>query len=99
MRLSAGDRVLVISKTRPVAIVCGVVAEYDGEQITMTQVRQAVYYGNASKAYIGLAAIGPAPNSRITPAIAELETRDINYIIRVTPEAWAKWCAEPWVER
>lgn len=90
------------AKHRPV-LVCtthrGVFFGYSddttGETIKLAQCRNCLYWPAAQKGFLGLAAQGPMAGSRVGPP-ADAMIRDVTCVVEVTPEAVARWEAQPW---
>ena len=73
----------------------GYATETDGETITLRDGRLCVYWSSDVKGFMGLAANGPSNSCRIGPP-ADITLRAITAVVAVTPEAAAKWVAQPW---
>ena len=67
----------------------------DGETISLTRARLAVYWSSDLKGFMGLAANGPSATCRIGPP-ADITLRNITAVVEVTPAALAKWESAPW---
>jgi hypothetical protein len=70
-------------------------APTDAATIRLSRARNCVYWSTDCKGFMGLAANGPTAGCRIGPA-ADIELRDITAVLDVTPEAVARWEAQPW---
>ena len=64
--------------------------------VTLTQPRICVFWSSATRGILGLAAIGPQPGSRISPAPPEITVSEITAVIVCTDEARNQWEAAPW---
>jgi len=63
--------------------------------VTLKNARNCIYWSSDVRGFIGLAATGPSNLCRIGPR-ADIELNDVTSIVAVTPEAAAKWEAQPW---
>lgn len=73
----------------------GYATDTEGERIKLRAGRNCVYWPASQKGFLGLAKDGPQPGARIGPP-ANIELRGITSVTEVTPEAVAKWEAQPW---
>lgn len=90
------------TKERPVLVTTahrgvffGYATETSGGTIKLTRARNCIFWSQSMHGFIGLASIGPDKNCRVGPA-ADIELRSITSVSEVTPEAVAKWDAQPW---
>lgn len=64
---------------------------------TLTNVRMCVYWSTGVHGVLGLAATGPLPDCRVTPAVSALTVREeIEATMICSQEAIAAWEREPW---
>jgi hypothetical protein len=89
-------------KERPVLVTTsyrgvffGYAEDTSGDRIILRAARNCVYWPASQKGFLGLAKDGPASGARIGPP-ANVELRGITSVAEVTPEAVAKWEAQPW---
>lgn len=73
----------------------GYATDVDGEIIHLRRGRNCLYWSEATKGFIGLAATGPQEGSRVGPA-ADISLRDITSVIACTDEAVKAWESAPW---
>lgn len=67
------------------------------ERVTISRARNVTYWDAATKSFLGLAANGPTPGCRVSPASgAESMLFDITGVFVCTPEAVEKFEAGPW---
>lgn len=85
----------VIVTTAHRGVFFGYAKDMDGETIELKRARLCVYWSTDVKGFMGLAANGPSSGCRIGPA-ADIKLRNITAVLAVTPEAVAKWEAQPW---
>jgi len=85
----------VLVTTAHRGVFCGYASETSGETIKLRDARLCVYWSADVRGFMGLAATGPTRGCRIGPP-AEIELRNITAVLEVTPEAEAKWKAQPW---
>lgn len=85
--------VLVTTEHRGVFF--GYAVDTSGASIELKRARNCVYWSADVKGFMGLAANGPSRTCRVGPA-ADIELRAITSVVSVTPEAAAKWEAQPW---
>jgi hypothetical protein len=65
-------------------------------QITLTGCRCAVYYPQATKGFLGLAASGPPAGSRIGPAAPRVTVYALTSIAECSGEAVSAWEKAVW---
>lgn len=65
-------------------------------EITLENARMCIYWSAATKGVLGLAATGPAKDSRITHAIPKLTAYKVTAVLDCSPEAAEKWEAGIW---
>lgn len=85
--------VLVTTEQRGVFF--GYATETSGPVIHLRRARNVVYWPEANKGFLGLAADGPARGARVGPA-ADIELRGITCIAECTPASVAAFEAAPW---
>ena len=69
---------------------------YDADTITLTDVRNCLYWSADVKGFIGLAVIGPTKSCRIGPAAPRATLRNLTSVIEVTDDAARSWDSAPW---
>jgi hypothetical protein len=91
-----------MEKSRPVLVTTeyrgvffGYAEDTSGTTIKLKRGRNILYWPEATHGFLGLAAKGPGPGSRVGPA-ADIELRGVTSVAEVTPEAVAAWESEPW---
>lgn len=85
----------VVVTTAHRGVFFGYADQTDGETIALKQARLCVYWSADVRGFMGLAANGPSKSCRIGQA-ADITLRNITAVLEVTPEAVAKWEAQPW---
>ena len=65
-------------------------------QITLSQCRNALYWPQSVKGFLGLASSGPSAGSRIGPVATESTLYRLTSITTCTPEAVSAWEAGQW---
>lgn len=90
-----GKERAVVVTTAHRGVFFGYATKTDGETIKLRDGRLCVYWDASLKGFMGLASNGPTDKCRIGPA-ADIELRNITAVLEVTPEAAAKWKAQPW---
>ena len=73
----------------------GYATDTDGAVVRLRRARNVVYWPAETRGFLGLAATGPKPGSRVGPA-ADIELRDITCVALCTPEAVQRFEEEPW---
>lgn len=93
-----GRHVVVTTNRDRRGVFFGVLVENntEKEEVVLTDARCAVYWSQATKGFIGLAADGPADGSRITEAAPTMFLNGVTSIIEATPKAVERWEAGPW---
>lgn len=76
----------------------GYATDTSGDKIALTRPRMCVYWDQATKGVLGLAASGPTSGCRVTHAPPKIEVRGITAVIECSPEAVVAWEASPWVK-
>lgn len=87
--------VLVTTEYRGVFFGYANANETSGDNITLTNARNCLYWSAATGGFLGLAATGPAERSRIGATTPHLELRKVTSVARVTPEAEKVWVEYP----
>jgi len=71
--------------------------EAGSDSPTVSRIRQCIYWSSGTKGALGLASLGPAPGSRVSPAVLSHRIRTrVEGVALCSPEAVAAWEAEPW---
>lgn len=93
---------VVRSKERPVLVTTsyrgvffGYATDTSGDVIHLRRGRNCIYWPAQQKGFLGLAKDGPLDGARVG-APADIELRGVNSVAEVTPEAVARWEAQPW---
>jgi hypothetical protein len=71
-------------------------AALDADTITLTRARMIVYYSRETRGVLGIASLGVAPGSRVSPPVDRIVIRNITAVVDATQGAAAAWEAEPW---
>lgn len=95
-RPERAERAVVVT-TAHRGVFFGYAADVDGEIIKLRRGRNCLYWSEATKGFIGLAAIGPQKGSRVGPP-ADISLRAITSVIECTDEAVKAWESAPWRE-
>lgn len=85
--------VLVTTEYRGVFF--GYASDTSGDTIKLRSARNCIYWPKEQKGFLGLASQGPLDGARVGPP-ADIELRAITCVAEVTPEAVARWEAQPW---
>lgn len=91
---TSGEQAVLVT-TAHRGVFFGYAKDVDGETIELKRARLCVYWSADVKGFMGLAANGPSSGCRVGPA-ADIKLRNITAVLTVTPEAVAKWEAQPW---
>jgi hypothetical protein len=67
----------------------------DGDTIKLTKARNIPLWSQATKGFLGLAAVGPDKDCRVGPP-ADIDLRKITCVAECTPAAVEAWEAAPW---
>lgn len=86
----------VIVTTAHRGVFFGYATAIDGETIELKRARLCVYWSADMKGFMGLASQGPSPSCRIGPQVESIVLRAITAVLAVSPDATAKWEAQPW---
>lgn len=73
----------------------GYATDTSGAIVALKRARNCLYWSSDVQGFVGLATNGPSRSCRVGPS-ANIELRDITSVVDVTPEATAKWEAQPW---
>lgn len=84
--------------TRPVLVTTefrgvffGFAEDTSGDNITLTNARNCIYWPSNQGGLAGLAAEGPAKGARIGAAVEKIDLRKVTSVTEVTPAAVEKW--------
>lgn len=89
-------------KDRPVLVTTahrgvffGYAEKTEGETIKLTKARNCLYWDQATKGFLGLAATGPNDNCRVGPAV-DIELRNVTCVAECTEAAAQRFEKGPW---
>src|SRR5512139_2463283 len=89
------------TKSRPVLVTTahrgvffGYAVDTSGDVIQLSRGRNVIYWPATNRGFLGLAAQGPQPGSRVGPA-ADIELRAITSVAEVTPGAAVRFEEAP----
>jgi hypothetical protein len=83
--------VLVTTEFRGVFF--GFADDTSGENITLTQARNCIYWPMSQGGFAGLAAEGPVNGARIGSMVDKIDLRKVTSVIEVTNAAAERWIA------
>jgi len=83
--------VLVTTEFRGVFF--GYASETSGENITLRNARNCIYWPASQGGFAGLAAEGPAKGARIGAQVSSIDLRKVTAVVEVTPAAAKAWGA------
>lgn len=66
------------------------------ETIEASEVRMAVYWSASVRGVVGLAAIGPDKDCRISGAAKKATLKGVTAVLEITDDALKAWRKEPW---
>ena len=81
--------VLVTTESRGVFF--GYADDTSGDNITLTNARNCIYWSSANGGFGGLASEGPAKGSRIGARVEKIDLRKVTSVSEVSPDATKKW--------
>jgi hypothetical protein len=81
--------VLVTTEFRGVFF--GYAEDTTGDNITLTNARNCIYWPAENGGFAGLAAEGPHKNARIGATVSQIDLRKVTSVTDVTPDAVIKW--------
>lgn len=64
--------------------------------VTLERARMCVYWSQATKGVLGLAASGPKEGSRVGPKVPEMACGEVTAVLVCSPEAIEAWERGPW---
>ena len=85
----SGRPVLVTTEFRGVFF--GYAEETNGDQITLTNARNCIYWPSANGGFGGLASEGPAKGARIGAVVGKLDLRKVTSVAEVSAAAVIAW--------
>lgn len=62
-----------------------------GENVTLTNARNCIYWPSAQGGFMGLANSGPAEGARIGDRVSKIDLRKVTSVIEVTAPAASAW--------
>ena len=68
----------------------------EGDTIRLERARMCVFWPAEVRGFMGLAATGPLPGSRVGPAAPAITLRGVSAVMECSDEARERWEAEPW---
>ena len=81
--------VLVTTEFRGVFF--GYAEDTTGDNITLTQARNCIYWPKTQGGFAGLASEGPADGARIGATVSKIDLRKVTSVIEVEPAAADQW--------
>jgi len=88
--------VVITTDNNKRGVFAGVLESQEGESVVLTDAQMCIYWSKATRGVLGLAATGPADDSRIGPIVPRIELSGVTAVIDMTEEAIAGWRAMPW---
>ena len=86
------------AKRRPVLVTTefrgvfyGYADDTSGDNITLTNARNCIYWPSANGGFGGLASEGPTKGARIGARVEKIDLRKVTSVSEVSPEAVDKW--------
>ena len=86
------------TKSRPVLVTTefrgvffGHAEDTSGDNITLTNARNCIYWSSANGGFGGLASEGPAKGSRIGARVEKIDLRKVTSVSEMSAEAASKW--------
>lgn len=93
--MNTSDRYVVITTdANRRGVFGGVLESQSGDVVVLRNARMCIFWSAETHGVLGLAATGPKPGSRLSPAIPRIEVNGVTAIMDVTPEArktWENW--------
>ena len=81
--------VLVTTEFR--GVFYGFAKDTSGENVTLTNARNCIYWSSANGGFGGLASEGPAKGSRIGARVEKIDLRKVTSVAEVSEAAASKW--------
>ena len=81
--------VLVTTEFRGVFF--GFAEDTSGDNITLTQARNCIYWPSSQGGFAGLAAEGPTKGARIGSTVEKIDLRKVTSVVEVTDAAAERW--------
>ena len=69
----------------------GYAEDTTGENVTLTNARNCIYWPSENGGFAGLASEGPAKGARIGAKVSKIDLRKVTSVTEVTPAAAEKW--------
>jgi len=90
--------VLITTDNTKRGVFMGFIDPKDAEKdiISAEEVRMAVYWPSDVHGVVGLAAKGPTPKSRISPAAQKVILKGVTAVMEISAKALVAWRKEPW---
>ena len=89
-----GRHVVVTTAHRGVFF--GAYDDRDGDEVTLKNARNCVYWSAQTRGFLGLAVTGPLDGSRIGPKVPSITLTAVTSITDCTDDAVERWEAAPW---
>jgi len=74
----------------------GYATDTTGENVTLTNARNCVYWSSDCKGFMGLAEKGPTVGCRVGPQVKSIDLRKVTAVLEVSDEAVESWEGAPW---
>ena len=86
--------VLVCTDKR--GVFAGRLLEQGADRIALADAQMCIHWSAETRGVLGLAATGPAGDSRVGPRVSRIELTGITAVVDMTDEAVERWRAQPW---
>ncbi len=89
--MELGIFVVVTTNKNQRGVFGGFLARQEGDQVTLTDAQNCIYWSEETRGVFGLSVIGPQRGSKIGPPVPELELVGVTSVSRATVEAIERW--------
>ena len=98
--MQRGDYVVITTDASRRGVFAGILVEYDDTAgtILLQQARNCLFWSKETLGFMGLAAIGPQPGSRVSPAVPEMALDGVTSVMLTTDTAKTQWELGIWNE-
>jgi hypothetical protein len=86
----------VVVTTSHRGVFFGQLESRDGDELTLLDAQNCIYWSTDEKGFLGLAAKGPGPRCRIGPVVPRLNVNAVTAVVEATENSIELWRSEPW---
>lgn len=96
MKPQPSKKKFVVVTTVHKGVFAGYAIPTEDKTVRLEEAQMCIYWSSDTRGVLGLASTGPGKECRVGPPVLAITLQDVTSIIEASPEAEAKWKAQPW---